>query len=219
MNRYVVGVAVVMAAYGITALEPVTSHANNFPIQDNTQMASVAFAPQTDAVEKALEESVPKVESDYNSNWTASEKHRRSEELLAGMLFGECRGQSRDCMVAVGHVAMNRAREDLDVRYGKGLWGVLNKRKAFSCLNKNDPNRKMIEKAIAGKLKPGSKSAQKWAMAKEVAHELMHVGGEDPTAGSTHYFAHKLVSPKWIGDRGMVKVAKIDGHTFYRKEG
>lgn len=151
-------------------------------------------------------------------NQTLSWKHVRSEKLLAGMMFGECRGQGETCMTAVGHVAMNRARLNMDSRYGQGLWGVLKKHKAFSCFLKSDPNKKVIDKAMAEKLTPGSLEAQRWGMAKKIAHQLMHNPGKDPTHNSTHYFATSI-RPAWIHDHGMVRVATINGHIFYRREG
>jgi spore germination cell wall hydrolase CwlJ-like protein len=173
---------------------------------------------ETEESPQVYETNKPADKSDYNENWSPSEKHKRAEEALSKILFGECRGQSIYCMTAVGHVAMNRARQNLDKRYGKGLWGVINKNKQFSCLNKNDPSFKVIEKAVAGKLKPGSKDAEKWKMAKDVAHILMHREEADPTLGATHYYAHKIVTPAWIKDRGMVRTVVLDGHTFYRKD-
>lgn len=149
--------------------------------------------------------------------WVPSNKHIRAENWLAALMFGECRGQSEACMRAVGHVAMNRARLNLDRRYGKGLLGVMKKPKAFSCFNKNDPNRKIIMKALAGKIDEDSPDYDKWALAKQISHMLMHRDDEDPTAGATHYYA-PYVTPAWINDRGMNKVARIDGHIFYRKD-
>lgn len=153
----------------------------------------------------------------YHEGKTFSSKHHKAEALLAGVLFGECRGENIQCMYAVGHVAMNRARLDLDKRYGKGLWGVLKKRKQFSCLNKNDPNLKSIELAMAGKLKKGSVADQKWQLAQNIAHDLMHRSTEDPTGFATHYHANWMRA-KWADDRGMTKTVKLAGHTFYRFE-
>ena len=217
MRQYVIAASVIAASYFLTANASLGQRELYVPIEDNTHLPPVTG----DIVPLPLPQvKEPKsFDSDYNSKWSPSEKHKRSEALLAGMLFGECRGQGQLCMIYVGHVAMNRARQDLDHRYGKGLWGVLNKRKAFSCLNKNDPNRKVIMKGLAGKLKPGTKDAERWDMAKDVAHMLMHRGAEvgDPTMGSTHYHATYMV-PKWVKDRGMVKITNVDGHIFYRKD-
>lgn len=228
MKRYIVAGSIVMMSYGLTAVDPVTSHT-----LAPTPSLSVGIPALPESEEKAEIQKVHMVYetntgvemhedgiafNEYNVDWTASEKHRKAEEALSSILFGECRGQSIYCMTAVGHVAMNRARLDLDKRYGKGLWGVINKNKQFSCLNKNDPSYKVIKKAIAGKLKPGTKDAEKWKMAKDVAHILMHRAEADPTLGATHYHATWMI-PKWVKDRGMVKTVSLDGHHFYRKEG
>lgn len=195
MKKYIVIITVAVSAYSLLNSDPVV--------------------PNVSAVDKAPDFVTTIKTVEYDDHWAASEKHIRAEKMLAGMMFGECRGQSRRCMTAVGHVAMNRARLDLDHRYGKGLTGVLKKRKAFSCFNKSDPNLKSINKALSGKLKPGTKAYAKWELAKEVAHELMHVGGDDPTNGSTHYHA-SWMKATWAGDDGMTKVAQFDGHIFYK---
>lgn len=220
MRKYAIAAGIITASYFLTAHAAIGKRELYVPIIDMTHEAPVIgklasrFSVQKDEPKEAVEGGFRP-----NAEWSASEKHKRSEALLTGMLFGECRGQGQLCMIYVGHVAMNRARQDLDHRYGKGLWGVLNKRKAFSCLNKNDPNRKVIMKGLAGKLKPGTKDAERWDMAKDVAHMLMHRGAEvgDPTMGSTHYHATYMV-PKWVKDRGMVKITNVDGHIFYRKD-
>lgn len=221
MKRYIVAGSIVMLSYGLTAMDPVTSHTlaptPTLTAQIST-LPETVFSPDADVVEKALTSNMKKEKSDYNENWSPSEKHKRAEALMSGAIFGECRGQGIYCMTAVGHVMMNRARANMDKRYGKGLWGVLNKRKQFSCLNKNDPNLKVIKKAMSGKLKPGTKDAERWKMAQDVAHLLMHRNEGDPTLGSVYYHA-TYMTPKWVKDNGMVYVTTIDGHKFYRKEG
>ena len=219
MKRYLVASSIVMMSFALTATDKVQSHsANIFQVEDKT-LADAAFAPVSTSTENALVLAAPPTEEVVQPKWKPTEKYRRAKSQLQAMLFGECRGQGRECMILVGNVAMNRARENLDARYGKGLWGVLNKRKAFSCFNKNDPNLKVIKTAQKGKLKEGSADAVQWEVAGEVAHFLMHRGGEDPSMGSTHYYAHGIVKPRWISDRGMKKMVVASGHTFYKKEG
>lgn len=147
--------------------------------------------------------------------YTPSEKHIRAEKLLAAMMFGECRGQGAECMHAVGHVAMNRARLNLDKRYGRGLSGVVLRHKAFSCFLTSDPNKKVIDRALAGKLNPNTQTGKMWDLAVNISNELMHNPRPDPTNGSTHYHA-PYVNPKWANDRGMVRQARIAGHIFYK---
>jgi spore germination cell wall hydrolase CwlJ-like protein len=171
---------------------------------------------ESDIVKKAKAKVIAKVLTLEEKSWSPSYRHARAEQLLAGMLFGECRGQNLLCMNAVGHVALNRAKADLDARYGHGLWGVLNKRKAFSCLRTVDPNYRVIKAAMAGKLKPHSPDGIKWTIALGIAHQLMHRDLSDPTRGATFYFA-KTILPKWIHDSKMQRVAEMDGHIFYKK--
>lgn len=150
------------------------------------------------------------------STWTGSAKLKRAHIWLTAMLFGECRGQNVECMYGVGSVALNRARLDLDTRYGHGVYGTVRKRKQFSCLNPNDPNWPVIQKAMAGKLKPHSPDGIKWTIARGIALNLLHRAVKDPTHGALYYHA-LWVKPIWIHDKGMVKTVKIAGMFFYRK--
>lgn len=194
MKRFIWAAAVVSISYG-------------FLIHDQGHTQAVAQEPQV--VKEAMAKPPKK--------WKPSAAHIRAETYLAALIFGECRGCNMTGMYAVGHVALNRAAQHMDDRYGRGLWGVISKRKQFSCFNKNDPNRKVIEKAIAGKLDPDSVDGIKWTVAREVAHDLMHRDMRDPTGGAVFYHT-SAIKPKWIKDRGMNRVAKIDGHIFYRKD-
>ena len=146
-----------------------------------------------------------------------SARHERAERNLAAMLLGECRGQSIVCMQMVGHVALNRAAQKLPARYGDGLYGVIRKRAAFSCMLKLDNSWKVVEAALAGKLPPHSPDGIMWTMAQGQAHILMHRWSPDPTHGAT-YYAATFITPVWIHDRGMVRTVKADGHVFYAKK-
>lgn len=166
----------------------------------------------------SIEPTVLRIDLNHNKPHPITKKHIRAEKMLSAVLLGECRGQGKSCMLAVGHVAMNRAKLHLDVRYGKGLSGVIGKRKAFSCFLKNDPNKKVIDKALAGELNPNTPDGEAWTLAKEVAHTLMHRLTTDPTHGATHYRA-TYIQAAWETDNGMKRIARISGHVFFRKEG
>jgi spore germination cell wall hydrolase CwlJ-like protein len=146
-----------------------------------------------------------------------SKQHVEAEMWLRAVMFGECRSCGKAGMTAVGHVALNRVRANKSTRYGAGLTGVINKRKQFSCLNKNDPNRKLIEAAMRGELDPESPEGKSWELAGEIAHTLMHRHVADPTHGATYYHTKKI-HPKWADDHGMKRVVAIAGHVFYRKD-
>ena len=142
---------------------------------------------------------------------------KRTEKWFAAVLFGECRG-NQDCQMAVGHVIFNRARLNLDKRYGKGILGVVKKRKAFSCLLQSDTNRPVIDAAMRGDLDEDTPDGHAWEVAKRTAHRLLYERTYDPTKGATHYHA-VYVNPRWAHDRGMKRLASIQGHIFYKKEG
>lgn len=209
MKKYLIWVGVFALLYGV--MEQRTKAAEAGPSTIYT------FEEIERELNKPLEAETSKSER-KKPEWEASKKHQRTELYLSAILLGECRGQGAACMTSVGHVAMNRARLNMDTRYGKGLIGVIKKRKQFSCLNKNDPSYPLLMKAIAGNLDETTADGIAWKQAKEIAHHLMHVGGKDPTGSATHYYA-EYVSPAWKNDRGMVQTVKISGHIFYRKEG
>ncbi len=234
MKRYFVAAAIIAIAYMTTHQDSVSTKAEAITVPGGTlttriQDGSVEFKDDGtvdwgEPLKVTVTDDSPPGPSKvsqipdrekFHQGKEFSEKHKRAEKQLAGMLFGECRGENIQCMYAVGHVAMNRARLNLDKRYGKGLWGVLNKRKAFSCFNENDPNLKSINLAMAGKLKPDSIAYKKWELAQDIAHDLMHRSTEDPTNSATHYHANWMRA-RWADDKGMVKTVKLAGHTFYR---
>lgn len=218
MKRYIVAGAIVMTSYGLTAMDPVTSHTlepTPSLVVGIPTISPSETADEIDKYHKVYETNSEPEKQVYDEKWTPSEKHRRAEKLLAAGIFGECRGQSIYCMTAVGNVMMNRARLGLDKRYGRGLWGVLKKNKQFSCFNKNDPNLKIIKLAMSDKLKVGTSDFYKWKMAKDVAHILMHRSEADPTLGATHYHASYMIAP-WVNDIGMTRTVKLDGHIFYK---
>lgn len=178
-------------------------------------LASCAQTASRYEVTLEMPESVEVVYEDQPIYGGPGKKHS-VEKLFAGVMFGECRGDT-DCLNAVGHVILNRVRSNLDKRYGKGMWGVLNKRKAFSCLLKSDSNRPVIEAAMRERLDADTPDGKAWKKAKKIAHKLLYSRTYDPTNAATYYHA-TYVNPAWVEDSGMVRVAKIGFHIFYRKE-
>jgi len=65
------------------------------------------------------------------------------KELMARIIWGEARNQGHLGKQAVGNVIMNRLN-DPKKRFGKTMHEVMLKPFAFSCLNKNDSNLKLI---------------------------------------------------------------------------
>lgn len=147
-----------------------------------------------------------------------SQRHILAEAKMRVVMFGECRGQGAECMILIGHTILNRDHANLPGRYGSGILGVIGKPFAYSCMLSSDKNQVTIRKAIAGQLPPHSPDARAWALAGNVAHRMMHTWEPDPTHGAAFYYAKTIKAPAWVHDRGMVRVAALFGHVFYRKE-
>jgi len=124
--------------------------------------------------------------------------------LLARVIWGECRGVDRMEACAIAHVVCNRAARP--GRWGRDIKGVCLKAKQFSCLNENDPN---LPKILAGDFSDGS-----WATCLEEAAGAIEGLTLDPTGGATSYHAANMEKfPKWaIGRKPLAKIGK---HLLY----
>jgi N-acetylmuramoyl-L-alanine amidase len=128
-------------------------------------------------------------------------------DLMARVLYGEARGEDLEGQKNVVHTIINRA-EDKRKRFGPTYAEILIRPKAFSCMNPEDPNYKLLLE-----LDKKSLTFQKYRdIVVNTINERLN-GGNDPTQNSTHY--HNLkVDPKWnVAADGMVR---IGNHKFWR---
>ena len=126
-------------------------------------------------------------------------------ELLARVIWGECRGKSAEEARAIAHVVMNRAAKPC--WWGTDVKTVCLAPKQFSCLNQGDPN---LPKILEGDFRDGS-----WGTC--LAEAAAAVSGEslDPTNGATSYHATAMRPyPAWA--KAMTVTATIGSHVFYR---
>jgi len=126
-------------------------------------------------------------------------------DVAARTCLGEARGEkdSFHAMKAVAHVIINRAIHG-------GWWGnnvseVCQKRSQFSCWNKGDPNREVIE-SMGIDSHPYREAIAAVAIAS--------VDKNDPTNGATHYYATFIDPPWWA--KSMTKTAEFGGHRFFK---
>ena len=123
-------------------------------------------------------------------------------EYMARTLWGEARGESEEGQVAVGHVIKNRAEKK--TWYGKTIKDVCLKKWQFSCWNENDPNRNKI---LALSLDDLAKQI-------DIAGGVISGHLEDPTKGSTHYYAKSMSKPpKWA--QGKEPAVVMGNHYFF----
>ena len=163
--------------------------------------------------------------SDYNSKKIGAGRgvvypplvHEMAQiKCLATMVYGEARGEQKIGQIAVAYSAINRASSN------KSLCDVVLAPKQYSIFN-NNPALAAAAKSLH--LQPGQKNIvdnKSWENAKEVAELVVKGKVPDPTNGSTHYIAPKIMNakkytyPKWTREYKVVAV--IDNHRFYKQK-
>lgn len=137
------------------------------------------------------------------------------EKCLAVMVYGEARGESKEGMTAVAYTAMNRAAK-------KTLCQVVLAPKQYSIFNNNPALRTA---ALSLHIEPAQKNIidrKSWEQSVAIAGSVIRRALPDPTNGSTHYLAPKVMAikgykfPKWSREYKMVAV--IDNHRFYKAQ-
>lgn len=123
-------------------------------------------------------------------------------EYMAKTVWGEARGEDKEGRIAVASVILNRKNKQSWM--GKTIKDVCLKKWQFSCWNENDPN---LEKIKNLKLEDLTEFL-------DIAYGVVSGMYEDPTSGSTHYYAKSMKSPpKWA--EGKEPVLDHGGHLFF----
>lgn len=130
-------------------------------------------------------------------------------DIMARTIFGEARGESEQGKVAVGWVIMSRVA--FAETHGGYWWGntireVCLKPWQFSCWNRNDPNRRVIENVGANN--------STFSQCLDIARRVISGRVPNPVEGATHYYADYIAPPSWV--RGATLVSKIGVHSFYK---
>ena len=129
------------------------------------------------------------------------------------MIYGEARGEVKTGQVAVAYTALNRA-------VNRSVCDVILAPKQYSIFN---DNAELIATAKSPDKNPDLKNKideESWKTAVEVARLVMNKEVADPTNGSTHYLAPKVMKikgykyPKW--SKQYTLVAVINNHKFYK---
>ncbi|MDR2458776.1 MAG: cell wall hydrolase [Holosporales bacterium] len=132
----------------------------------------------------------------------------RDIEIMAKTIYGEARGEYRlpnggtNSLIAIGNVVMNRAK-----RSGESIAIECLKPYQFSCWNKNDPNRAVINNI------PLSDTVYEKCFI--TAGQLLCGDLQDDiTNGATHYYSARMRSPPyWTVNKQPV--AMIGNHIFF----
>ncbi len=122
-------------------------------------------------------------------------------EIFCKTLYGECRGESLEGQVAVACVILNR--------FNSKKWfsadtiaGVCQKDWQFSCWNKNDPNRKILENL----------DRKDWYKFVAIVNEAQK---KDIIEGCCHYCTNTVADKtSWAKDKTPDFI--IGNHFFYK---
>jgi spore germination cell wall hydrolase CwlJ-like protein len=132
----------------------------------------------------------------------------RDIEIMAKTIYGEARGEYRlpnggvNSLVAIGNVIMNRAK-----RSNGSIATECLRPYQFSCWNKGDPNRTVIERVCS----PDAIYEKCFTIASQLLCGDLQT---DVTNGATHYYsAHMRSPPYWAINKQPVAV--IGNHVFF----
>lgn len=142
------------------------------------------------------------------SEMNASDDQAR--DILARTIWGEARGEPLKGMQAIANVVLNRVAI-ADGNGGHYWWGhdivtVCLKPWQFSCWNKNDPNRKKLEKLSADK-------DRSFQLCLQIAEKAVSGCLLDVTGGADHYHT-RYINPFWA--KNEVPTTTIGDHLFYK---
>lgn len=139
---------------------------------------------------------------------------------MAQNVWFEARSETEEGKSAVAHVTLTRAASK---HFPSTICGVVQagykvgrRDCAFSwfCDGKSD-NISFVHD-VDGKTEVHTARVEKFRTVVRVSLEAILGKSEDPTNGSTHYYAHDIVTPNWLNDPGMEQMAVVDNHTFIR---
>lgn len=125
-------------------------------------------------------------------------------DILARTLYGECRGEPEDGIIAVVHVVRNRV-----VNRNSSAQVECLRPWQFSCWNTGSP-------ALA-KVRGLSKLDPSYVRLSNIARKAWDL--PDVTKGARHYYSPKgmqgVEAPSWTMGPGVVETLRIGGHIFY----
>ncbi len=132
-------------------------------------------------------------------------------ELIAKTIWGEGRGESYEGKVAIGNVIINRYKLSQATKkphwWGNTIEQIIFHPYQFSCHNHNDPNKSKIAKLTT--------EDYQYRESLKIARGILSGTIKDNTFGATHYFAYKVVKPRWASK--MKKTKRVGNHDFYKK--
>ena len=130
----------------------------------------------------------------------------RDIEIMAKTIYGEARGEYKKygekSLEAVGHVIMNRANN-----YKSSIEAICLQPWQFSCWNKKDPNRQILENLDL--------ENPIYKLCYVISKKIICNEYEDITNGATHYYSSYMKKPPyWAYNENPI--CKIGHHIFFK---
>ena len=129
-------------------------------------------------------------------------------EIMAKTIYGEARGEyyhkngGLNALEAIGHVIMNRSKDA-----ATPVSSICLKPKQFSCWNKSDPNRKVIENVTIDN--------PIYRICLVIAKRIICDELDDITNSANHYYSARLPKPPYWA-KGRTPTIQIGRHLFFR---
>lgn len=142
-------------------------------------------------------------------------------QIVAVTLYGECRSEPIEGIIAVANVIKNRVQADLggDQKpdwWGEGWRGVCLKPWQFSCWHPEggEGNHAKVRELVTALL-AGPVTDRQYVECAAVATCIMRDWFRDNTKGSDHYHVATMIPrPTWA--KGRVPVTQVAKHVFYK---
>ena len=128
-------------------------------------------------------------------------------ELLAGLIYGEARGESFEGKVLVGMTAMNRARHPDHWNWGGDLREVCLSKGQFNCFDQGNSNRVMIRNLHR---QDGFPWMEYFILAEKIFAGAFDYYVQDRP---THYFNPAISSPAWADE--LRHLYDVGSHRFF----
>ena len=139
--------------------------------------------------------------------------------ILARLIFGEARNQSKETMTGIGWVIKNRLAADKQYFGGSYHEIILKNSKGiyqFSSFNPTNPNYQILIDPLTESVDALTEKA--WFTAYEVASQIINNEEGDPTNGAVYFHSDDLSQEVFTTERvpGAIFTKQIGSFLFYK---
>ena len=163
-----------------------------------------------------VSDNTPTVDS---PKWTGDFSDDSAQIILARLIFGEARNQSKEAMTGVGWAIKNRVNANKKY-FGSSYHDVILKNDGkywqFSSFIPTDPNYKVLTNPLSSNAKEADKQA--WFVSCDIASKIISDLVVDPTDGATFFHSSDLPQEKFVTQSvpGAIFIKRIDDLFFYK---